>query len=68
MSKAFTNYVLSFYGKGGIYEFNCDESDIRKACEYVSKSPKFEGETIDREKVRCLLEHKGFMESDDVLV
>tara|TARA_R100001015_G_C4632516_1_gene196151 strand:+ start:353 stop:559 length:207 start_codon:yes stop_codon:yes gene_type:complete len=62
MSEAFTNYVLSFYGKGGIYEFDCDESNIRKACEYVSKSPKFEGDTFDREEVRCLLEHEGFME------
>ena len=62
MSEAFTKYVLSFYGKGGIYEFDCDESNIRKACEYVSKSPKFEGATFAREEVRCLLEHEGFME------
>ena len=62
MSEAFTKYVLSFYGKGGIYEFDCDESNIRKACEYVSKSPKFEGGTFDREEVRCLLEHEGCME------
>jgi hypothetical protein len=66
----FRDYVYSFYGKDGIYELGCSIWDIEEAIfEYVSMvlDPKChmswgEGDSIDRERVRTILEERGFAE------
>jgi hypothetical protein len=71
--KEFVTYVNGFYGKGGIYEMkNCKKSDIQKACEqymYNLMTRKTnvaewgDGDSVDRERVRELLENEyGFSE------
>lgn len=67
---AFVNYVLDFYGKGGIYEFDCSNSTVTKACleyrdlcDYPFTNCEWGGgDSIDRERVRAMLETDGFVE------
>ena len=58
----FYNYVLGFYGKGGIYEMNAPHNVIYVACCLVAqrKDIPFDGDTVDREHVREILERFGY--------
>lgn len=60
----FYDYVLGFYGKGGIYEMNAPHNVIYVACCLVAqrKDIPFDGDTTDREHVREILERFGYYE------
>ena len=66
--KEFRDYVHSFYGKGGIYDLGCGIPDIEKAIlQYVVRClAELEywggGDSLDRERVRYILEGYGFKE------
>ena len=68
--KEFRDYVHSFYGKDGIYDLGCAIPDIEKAImEYIKiviDPDRFEewgyGDSLDRERVRFILEDMGFEE------
>jgi hypothetical protein len=66
--KSFRDYVHSFYGKNGIYDLGCGIPDIEKAIlEYVVKCMHIDqywggGDSVDRERVREILESNGFEE------
>jgi len=53
----FYDYVMDFYGPGGIYDFNATEEEIKKATEVVKNKvgDDFEGDSVDREKVRDVI-------------
>jgi len=57
--KYFIDYVLSFYGKGGLYPIeSLTVEEIKKAVKIRKKiKPKFEfaGDSIDREMVRDII-------------
>ena len=61
----FTQYMLDFYGDGGIYPLGFTRGQIELATELYQLKLKqgreqFEGDTVDRENVRDLiLEFKG---------
>lgn len=62
----FQKYVLSFYGNGGLYEFNCSHDVIIAACilvQHRNDGIPFEGDTVDREAVRSILEQQGHQET-----
>ena len=53
----FYDYVLDFYGPGGIYDMNATLDQVMEATEkhiQTSKFP-FDGDTIDRECVREIM-------------
>jgi len=59
----FINYVYSFYGPGGIYDLGATKADIAHATTVrILKWPElpFEGDSVDREQVRAVLEEQGF--------
>ena len=58
----FYDYVLSFYGKGGIYELEAPCNVIYVACCLVAqrKDVPFNGDTVDRESVRDILARFGY--------
>tara|TARA_Y100000114_G_scaffold155937_1_gene181442 strand:+ start:2732 stop:2947 length:216 start_codon:yes stop_codon:yes gene_type:complete len=60
--KDWRKYVLSFYGKGGIYEFNAGHDVIIAACKIVEnrKDIAFDADTIDRESVAGILSQFGY--------
>jgi hypothetical protein len=58
--REFCLYVWEFYGYQGLYPMGVGFDVIRKACRQVSKREGFEGDSIDREKVRNLLEDWGY--------
>ena len=64
----FRDYVHSFYGKSGIYDLGCSIPDIESAIvEYVTNCvfgdrEWGDGDSIDRERVRAILESRGFRE------
>jgi len=66
----FRDYVHSFYGKDGIYDLGCGVPDIESAImEYVTKlldrdsmMTWGDGDSLDRERVRGILESRGFEE------
>ena len=68
----FRDYVHSFYGKGGIYDLGCSIPDIDNAIYlYFGKLQVIEymdwgnGDSLDRERVRAILEEVfGFEELD----
>ena len=71
--KEFRDYVHSFYGKGGIYDLGCGMPDIEKAVlkyasyclvnlESVHPPAWGGGDSLDRERVRYILEDYGFEE------
>lgn len=75
--KEFRDYVHSFYGKDGIYDLGCGIPDIEKAIlQYVCHCLQLEnrwndgfvrnhwgdGDSLDRERVRFILEDMGFEE------
>ena len=51
----FIDYVLSFYGVGGIYEHGWSEQQIIAACEVRMGMVEYAGDSIDREWVRDYL-------------
>jgi hypothetical protein len=51
----FINYVLSFYGVGGIYEHGWSDQQIIAACEVRMGMVEYAGDSIDREWVRDYL-------------
>jgi len=53
----FFDYVRSFYGKGEIYDLNVSDFSLGCACDLVRQFPNFEGDTLDREKVRFIIEY-----------
>ena len=66
--KEFRDYVHSFYGKDGIYDLGCSIPEIETAImKYVANclSGAREwgyGDSVDRERVRVILENMGFEE------
>jgi len=53
----FYTYVLSFYGKGGLYPMNATLTDVKAATKEYKKhlDAPFEGDSMDREAVRDIL-------------
>ena len=53
----FVDYVMSFYGPGGIYDMGVTREDIAAATEVYKKESDipFDGDTVDRENVRDIL-------------
>jgi len=51
----FIDYVLSFYGVGGIYEHGWSDQQIVAACEVRMGMVEYAGDSIDREWVRDYL-------------
>ena len=62
----FAKYVLSFYNsESQLYPFNCTDDVIIEFCQIVMiHSNKFEGDSLDREQVRKLLETFGYQEKE----
>lgn len=66
--KDFRDYVHSFYGKNGIYDLGCGIPDIEAAIvKYAVKCMDVPqhwggGDSVDRERVRYILEDMGFSE------
>lgn len=64
----FRDYVHMFYGKDGIYDLGCGVPDIEEAIvKYAVKCmdvPDYwgGGDSLDRERVREILESVGFKE------
>jgi hypothetical protein len=69
----FRDYVHMFYGKGGIYDLGCSIPDIQSAIiEYMTTLAIVahnencmtwgDGDSLDRERVRAILESNGFEE------
>jgi len=58
--KVFTDYVLSFYGQGGIYDIEATREEVERATHIRKTDPKykavpFDGDTVDREWVRDII-------------
>jgi hypothetical protein len=60
----FIKYVLYFYGKDGLYDMGATREQVAYATgvlvttiSLTPNSPTFEGDTVDREKVRTILEN-----------
>ena len=55
-TETFVEYILDFYGKGGIYDFGATRDDVLLALgmRLQSATPEFpfDGDSIDRELVR----------------
>ena len=55
-TETFVQYVLDFYGKGGIYDFGATRDDVMLALgmrmNAATPDFPFDGESIDRELVR----------------
>ena len=67
----FINYVYMFYGPSGVYDMGVTKEDIAKATAVRLLSfPKIEfaGDSLDREKVRMILEEEGFEELADASI
>ena len=68
--KEFRDYFHSFYGKGGIYDLGCGIPHIEEAIlKYVVNMLNLGyhtgwggGDSLDRERVRFILEDMGFEE------
>jgi hypothetical protein len=64
----FVEYVLAFYGAGGIYDFGAEAADVERALdirlERRADLP-FDGDSLDREIVRdIMLEELGLDDLD----
>lgn len=58
MINNFVNYVLEFYGEGGIYDFGAVEGEVLKALEVRLQNHAdipFSGDSFDRELVRDIM-------------
>lgn len=53
----FIKYVLSFYGPGGLYDFNASVDEVKKAIRIrlLNDDVPFEGDTVDREAIRDII-------------
>jgi hypothetical protein len=54
----FVEYVLSFYGHGGIYDFGAEATDVESALDIrLERHPDFpfNGDSLDRELVRDIM-------------
>ena len=52
----FYDYVLSFYGEGGIYPMQATEDMVIEATrKYINSGADFEGDSLDREKIRDIM-------------
>lgn len=54
----FVEYVLDFYGKGGLCDFGATEKEVRVALNVRLKTRpdlEFDGDTLDREMVRDIM-------------
>ena len=62
MKREFFEYCKSFYGKGQIYDLKAPNHVIKSACAIVEKRNDipFDGDTVDREAVRHILELLGY--------
>jgi|TARA_R110000744_G_scaffold134552_1_gene243652 hypothetical protein len=59
----FIGYALSFYGKTGMYPFNCSDEIIASVAKfYALKGDDFIGTYVDREKIRIMLGALGYRE------
>jgi hypothetical protein len=58
----FVDYVMDFYGPGGVYDFGAKKADVAIATCYVMNNSEipFEGDSIDREHVRDVLLDKKY--------
>jgi hypothetical protein len=68
--KEFRDYVHQFYGKGGLYDLGCSIPQIEIAIYAYVGQLKLnddlewgEGDSLDRERVRYILEEMGFEEN-----
>tara|TARA_R110002153_G_scaffold27498_14_gene85427 strand:+ start:729 stop:974 length:246 start_codon:yes stop_codon:yes gene_type:complete len=70
----FRDYVHMFYGKDGVYDLGCSIPDIQSAImEYMTRLVIVEngmtwgdGDSLDRERVRTILESNGFLEEREI--
>lgn len=55
--KAFIDYVLSFYGADGLYQYNFSIEEVKKAIRIrlLDDETPFEGDSVDREMVRDIV-------------
>lgn len=55
--REFVDYVYDYYGKGGIFEMGVTKTEILEALAvYLLKGETpFEGDTVDREKIRDIM-------------
>ena len=53
----FIEYVLSFYGAGGLYDINASVDEVKKAIRIrlLNDDLPFDGDTVDRELVRDII-------------
>jgi hypothetical protein len=66
----FIDYVLDFYGKGGIYDFGATKQMVVAATiERLERYPHtpFDADSVDRELIRDIMWHRQ-TESKEVLV
>lgn len=56
----FEDYVWEFYGYHGVYPMGASREVVNKACRNVMKLGNYEGDSLDREKVRSQLEMWGY--------
>lgn len=53
------NYVLDFYGEGGIYDMGATLRQVAKATQiYIKSGADFEADSFDREKIRDIMIEK----------
>jgi len=62
MNLNFYTYCKGFYGKGEIYDLGVSNAVLKSTCELVSNREDipFDGDTVDRETVRHILELLGY--------
>lgn len=56
--KEFIDYVLSFYGKGGLYDIGATEEEVKTALNIrlkIRQDIEFDGDSYDREIVRDII-------------
>lgn len=56
--QSFVDYVMSFYGKGGIYDMGATEEEVKIALNIRMKlrqDIEFDGDSFDREIVRDII-------------
>ncbi len=66
----FYDYVLSFYGKHGIIQYDAPHIVIKLICVAVShrKDAEFDGDTMDRELVAEILQRLGYKPKENGIV
>jgi len=66
----FYDYVLSFYGKHGIIQYDAPHIVIKLICVAVShrKDAEFDGDTMDRELVAEILHRIGYKPKENGIV